>query len=99
MTTFCELLNSGPQLGLGNFQLQFIHDRNGREVDFIVTKDKQPWFLMEAKLSDETFSPHLRYFSERLKIPGIQLVLKSGVYRKEGNLCCISADRWLGCLV
>ncbi len=37
--------------GFGQFDLYFIRDREKREVDFLVTKNKKPWFLVEAKLS------------------------------------------------
>ena len=32
-------------LGEGNVDLHFVRDRIGREVDFLVTRDRQPWFL------------------------------------------------------
>ena len=86
-------------LGLMNAGLRFIQDRNGREVDFLVTKDENPWFLIEVKTAEEKISNNLRYFSERMGIPGIQLIKKSNVYKNEGNISLISADVWLGKLV
>lgn len=38
-------------LGLGNYGLYFLRDKEQREVDFLVTKDDQPWFLVEVKRS------------------------------------------------
>lgn len=83
-------------LGLANCSLHYIHTRDGREVDFLVQKSSKPWFLVEAKISGHHFSKSLCYFSEQLMIPGVQVVLDRNVYRKEGNLCIISADQWLG---
>ncbi len=50
-------------------ELHYCRDREGREVDFIVTKDKKIQFVVDCKLQDKTPSKHLLYFKERLKIP------------------------------
>ena len=39
------------QSGHGNFDLHFIRDKEKREVDFLVTRDQQPWFMVEVKTS------------------------------------------------
>ena len=83
-------------LGEGNVDLFYIRDRDGREVDFMLTKDNKPWFLVEAKLSDSRISDSLKFFSNRLGIPGIQLMLSGGTSRKEGNISVIDSSRWLG---
>ena len=31
-------------------------------MDFLVTKDEKPWFLVEVKKSRQPLSPHLEYF-------------------------------------
>ena len=38
-------------LSFGKFGLYFVRDKDGREVDFLVTKDLQPWLLIEVKES------------------------------------------------
>lgn len=38
--------------GLGTYELYFLRDKDKREVDFLVTKDNHPWFLVEVKHSD-----------------------------------------------
>jgi predicted AAA+ superfamily ATPase len=48
--------------GLGKFELHYLRDKEKREVDFLVTRDKKPWFLVEAKLADTDLSPSLTYF-------------------------------------
>ncbi|MBN2440909.1 MAG: DUF4143 domain-containing protein, partial [Spirochaetales bacterium] len=83
-------------LGFANCSLHYIHTRDGKEVDFLVRKNNQPWFLVEAKVSNNHFSKQLRYFSQQLEVPGIQVVMDPDTYKKENNLCIISADRWLG---
>lgn len=49
--------------GWGDFGLFFVRDKEKREVDFLVVRDGEPWFLAEVKLSGaSTLSPHLRHF-------------------------------------
>lgn len=71
-------------------------DRNHREADFLVTKDQNPWFLIEAKLSEVQPAAGLEYFSRRLGVPGIQVILKEKILKKAGNILIVSANRWLG---
>lgn len=53
--------------GLGDFNLYYLRDKEKREVDFLVTKDKKPWFLVEAKSSGNPgISPSLYYYHEKL---------------------------------
>lgn len=55
-------------LGLGDYQLHFVRDKEKREVDFLVTKNNKPWFLVEAKLSGKgPLSSALIYFHEKLE--------------------------------
>ena len=56
--------------GRGDFALHFLRDKEQREVDFLVVRDRKPWFLVEVKTSDhEGLSPSLRHFQEQLKAP------------------------------
>ncbi len=64
----CHLLKSvegWTDLGLGEFELRYIRDKQKREVDFLVVRDGRPWFLVEAKHAVSQLSPHLRYFQEK----------------------------------
>lgn len=52
--------------GLGSYQLYFIRDKEKREVDFLVTRDEQPWMLVVVKTSGKAnLSPHLSVFQEK----------------------------------
>ena len=54
-------------IGLGEFQLNYIRDKEKREVDFVVVKNNKPWILIEVKSSSkEPLSPHLKYFQEQI---------------------------------
>jgi len=52
--------------GQGSFALHFIRDKERREVDFVVVRDGDPWFLVEVKKSGvASLSPHLHRFKEQ----------------------------------
>lgn len=54
------------QNGYGNLGLYFIRDKQKREVDFVVTRDQQPWFLVEVKNSGKAgLSDALTYFQQQ----------------------------------
>jgi len=49
------------------YELRYIRDKEGREVDFAVIKEGRLIELIEAKHSDENISKHLLYYANRLK--------------------------------
>ena len=55
------------ETGSGDFSLNYLRDKEKREVDFLVVKDNMIWFLVEAKVSDASISKNLKYFHELLK--------------------------------
>ncbi len=65
----CHLLKAvqwWTDTGLGDYQLYFIRDKEKREVDFLVTRDKQPWLLVEVKSSGKAnLSRHLGSFQQK----------------------------------
>jgi uncharacterized protein len=51
-------------------------DKQKREVDFLVVKDRKPWFLVEVKLSETSLSPSLAHFHAQTKAAqAFQLVI------------------------
>lgn len=67
----------------------------GREVDFIVLKDRKPWLLVEVKLSETSVDRNLQYFCRRLNVPGIQVIHRQNYIKEHGGITVVSADRWL----
>jgi predicted AAA+ superfamily ATPase len=61
-----QFLNDG---GYGEYGLFYLRDKDKREVDFVVTRDARPWFLVEVKSGDEPISPSLRHFQKKLGVP------------------------------
>ncbi|MBN2493275.1 MAG: DUF4143 domain-containing protein [Deltaproteobacteria bacterium] len=54
-------------IGLGDYGLYFVRDKARREVDFLVTKDGQPWILAEVKSgSGRGLNPNLEGFHDLL---------------------------------
>ncbi|MGM0558902.1 MAG: ATP-binding protein [Myxococcota bacterium] len=53
-------------VGLGEFGLHFIRDKQQHEVDFVVVRDREPWFLVEVKSSaSKSLSGSLERFQEQ----------------------------------
>ncbi len=56
--------------GLGEFALHFLRDKQKREVDFLVSRNAEPWLLVEAKVSSRKgLSKSLVYFQQQLNAP------------------------------
>jgi len=56
--------------GFGEFGLYFVRDKQKREVDFLVARDNEPWFLVEVKSSGHSpLSRALGHFQEQTGAP------------------------------
>lgn len=89
--------------GGGDIRLYYVRDKEKREVDFLIVEGRRPICLIECKLSDQSISPSLVRFQERLRVPtAIQIVRAGGVCRKTGSReatrWILSADRFLNLL-
>ena len=88
--------------GLGSFDLWFLRNKEKEEVDFLITKDSQPFLLVETKLNQIDISKTLIKFQDIFNIPAIQLINKKGICRliknKKNSVLVISASRWLAIL-
>jgi len=75
----CHLLKAvdlWTDLGFGSFELRYLRDKQKREVDFLVVRDRKPWFLVEVKSDDQSLSPALAYFQRQIKAPhAFQMVM------------------------
>jgi predicted AAA+ superfamily ATPase len=81
-------------------QLYYLRSIEKKEVDFLVTIDKKPWFAVEAKIKETTPSPHLHYFKDKLNIPfSYQVVKHDNVDRFTNGVRVVSANRFLASLV
>jgi predicted AAA+ superfamily ATPase len=62
-----KLTDVWNDFGHGDFSLHYVRDREKREVDFLITEQRKPFALVEAKLTASDVDPSLRYFTDRLK--------------------------------
>jgi predicted AAA+ superfamily ATPase len=69
-------------LAQGEFELRFVRDKEQREVDFLVLRDKRPWMLVECQSNDIQPSVALGHFQQVLRVPAAyQLVVRPGYDR------------------
>jgi predicted AAA+ superfamily ATPase len=80
--------------------LYYLRDREGREVDFLVTIGRKPWFAVEAKLTESQVDPALLYFKDRLRIPfAYQVTLEETRDVVDRGVRVLPASRFLAGLV
>ena len=77
----CHLLKAVDgwnDMGLGTFELGYLRDKEKREVDFVVVRDRTPWFLVEVKHRDESLDATVKYYQDRIKAPfAFQVVVEA----------------------
>jgi uncharacterized protein len=81
-------------------ELFFLRDIEGREVDFLVTIDRKPWFAVEVKNNDTDIDKNLRYFKEKLQLPLVyQIVSNTDIDVVKDGVRVMSVNRFLSGLV
>ncbi|MBN1841739.1 MAG: DUF4143 domain-containing protein [Deltaproteobacteria bacterium] len=86
-------------MGYGSFSLHFMKNKERQEVDFLIAKAREPFLLVETKLTDTEPSSDLKKFQRALDIPAVQLTNKGDGYRILSNLdqsvLVAPAHQWL----
>ena len=78
-------------------EMFYFRDKEGHEVDFVITKDLSVTHLIEAKLSDTQVSKSLRYLAEKLTPEqALQLVSIPHATETKNKLKLVSALDFLG---
>ncbi len=104
----CHLLKAVDgwnDLGYGKFELAYLRDKSKREVDFIVIRDGQPWFLAEAKHRQTAISDALTYFQKQTGAPfAFQVVVEADYvaadcFRRAGGPIVVPARTFLSQLL
>lgn len=75
-------------------ELRFLRDTDGREVDFVVIRNRQPEFAVECKSGDTSVSPAARYFAERTPIPVFYQVHRQEGHFQSGKVMVVPFARW-----
>lgn len=77
-------------------ELHYLRDKEGHEVDFLLTRKRVPSCLIEAKLTDAQPDSDLSYFGERLGVSRrIQLVARLDGPSTKAGVDIIPAKQWL----
>lgn len=78
------------------YALHYLRDKEKREVDFLISVDNTPRFMVEIKLSDASFSPALFYFCKRLPTAkAVQIVLHLWKKKTKNNVNMFPAAEFL----
>ena len=89
----CHLLKAvtwWQDSGLGEYGLYFLRTKDKREVDFLVSKDNRPWFIVEAKSSQtRALTKGLEYFQTRTNARHAFQVVANAEYK---NADCFAYD-------
>ena len=61
-----KAVHAWTDIGLGEFALYYLRTKDQKEVDFLVTQNDKPWFLVEVKNAMKaTLNPHLAWFQTK----------------------------------
>ena len=82
-----------------NWDLFYLRDKEGREVDFVVTRNRRVNWLIEVKASDGDVSTALRYYTQKLKpMESLQLVLNLERPQEKSGIKLLPLGKWLDAL-
>ena len=84
------------------FELYSLRDKDKREIDFLIVRDRRPWLPVEVKLAARDASPHWSRFLPNLPCRfALQVCRESDVWREHdyenGRLVVASAEDALFC--
>lgn len=79
------------------YELWFFRDREKREVDFVVTLNRKPFWCIEVKTREDGLSPHLKYLHHRFNPThgSFQLVQYLERPQEVEGIRIVSCAQWL----
>lgn len=77
----CRAVTGWNDIGYGSFSLHFIKNKEQQEVDFLIANEREPFLLVETKLTETKPSLDLKKFQRALNIPAVQLTNRGDGYR------------------
>jgi uncharacterized protein len=79
-----------------NWDLFYLRDKEGREVDFVVTRNRRPHWLIEVKTSETEIGMGLKHYTQRLKPhESLQLVLQLTRPQEKSGIKILPLAGWL----
>lgn len=93
----CHLLKAAEgwtDLGLGQFELRYVRDKRQREVDFLMLRDRRPWFLVAVSDSgNDTLEQALPYFQAHTRAQhAFQVVVNAPVVSSSPTILPFTAS-------
>lgn len=92
-------VNAWNDMGYGSYSLHYIKNKEQQEVDFLISKGRNPFLLIEAKIADTQPSLILKKIQRVLNIPAIQLINEGSGYQMLSNekqsILIAPAYQWL----
>lgn len=81
-STLSKAVDFWTQFGYGKYDLHFFRDKEKKEVDFVITCDQFPVYLIEVKSSDKNPMKNLRYLRHQWpQAQALQLIAEPNYYR------------------
>lgn len=72
-----KAVNFWTDIGLGEYSLHYLRDKDNHEVDFLIVKNKSPWLMVEVKSSNnDRISPNIIHFNKSLSVPHVLQVVE-----------------------
>ena len=82
-----------------SWDLFYLRDKEGREVDFVVTRNRRVHWLIEVKASDGDVGTALRYYTRKLQPKeSLQLVLNLERAQDKSGIKIVPLGKWLEAL-
>ncbi|MCX5796952.1 MAG: AAA family ATPase [Elusimicrobia bacterium] len=76
-------------------ELRFVRDKERRSVPFLLTLDGKPRLLVATAAGEAGAVGHLKYFSERLKVPGVLVAAGRKAVGEEAGVKALPAAAFL----
>lgn len=89
-----NILGRNDYLGR-NEKLHYLRTKDKKEVDFALADDTSILKILEVKLSDNTVSKNLKYFSETYKIKALQIVNNLKLEKSVEGIDIVRAENYL----
>lgn len=92
-----KLVHFYNDTGQASLELKYLRDKDGYEVDFLLTQKGKPICSIEAKLSDLNLDLSYRRFHRQWTVPHFQIISEESFLRSyDSNSHVISFDRFFG---
>lgn len=94
-----KLVHFYNDTGQADLQLNYLRDKDGNEVDFLVTNKNKPLFSVEIKLSQRNLDTTFLKFQKKIKVPHFQIINELGFFRKyEDDAFVLGFDQFFSLL-